>query len=76
MKGFIKKLINSKSESSSKRASALYTVVVLMTPITFMYTDKDNLVLVLATFTGFVLTLFGIAVHQDVRNNRIDNEQE
>jgi len=50
--------------------------VVLMTPITFMYTDKDNLVLVLATFTGFVLTLFGIAVHQDVRNNRIDNEQE
>ena len=73
---FIKKLIRSKSEESSKRASALYTVVVLVTPVTYAYTTSDNLVPVLGILTGFVLTLFGIAVHQDIRNNRINNEQE
>lgn len=73
---FVKNLIKSKSEESSKRASALYTVVVLVTPITWMHTNPDNLVLVLVTLTGFVATLFGIAVHQDIRNNRIKNEQE
>lgn len=76
MINFIKKLIRSKSEESSKRFSALYTVIVLITPVTWAYTSEDNLPIVLGILTGFVLTLFGIAVHQDIRNNRINNEQE
>ena len=71
---YIKKLTESDSNSSSKRFSALYTVVVLMTPTVFIYTSNDNLVMVLTILTAFVSTLFGISVHQDIKNkqNKLD----
>lgn len=71
---YIKKLTESDSNSSSKRFSALYTVIILMTPTVFIYTNSDNIVMVLTILTTFVATLFGISVHQDIKNkqNKID----
>ena len=70
---YIKKLTQSDSNSSSKRFSALYTVIILMTPTVFIYTSNDNLVMVLTILTTFVATLFGISVVQDVKNKQNTN---
>ena len=63
---YIKKLINRRSNESSKRFMALFTMG-LITYATLRYTNSENLVLVLAELLGFVLVLMGVAVWENIK---------
>ena len=72
---YIKNLTLSDSKESSKRFIAVYTVLILMTYSVFMFTTPRNIVQVLGLLCGFVLTLCGVAVWQNIKNNQNGKDQ-
>jgi hypothetical protein len=65
--GYIKKLINRKSNESSKRFIAL-SITCLVVFTTIYYTSRDNIVLVLAELLSFILVLMGVTVWENIKN--------
>ena len=63
---YIKKLINRKSNESSKRFVAL-TSLILVCYATIRFTTEQNVVLVIAEVLGFILVLFGVAVWENIK---------
>lgn len=63
---YIKKLINRRSNESSKRFIALSTMF-LVAYATFRFTTKDNIVSVLAELLSFILVLMGVAVWENIK---------
>lgn len=59
-------------KGSTKRLAFMYLVVVVLTPLVFMFTNKDNFELVLAELLGFLSLLAGIGrnetIQQDLEN--------
>ena len=72
---FINNLVNANSQESSKRFVALYVVIILVSWMIFVYTDKHNVELILVELLGFAMMLFGVASWQDVRKNK-DNQNK
>lgn len=65
--GYIKKLIDKKSNESSKRFIALsITFLVIFT--TLYYTSKENIVLVLGELLTFILVLLGVTVWENLKD--------
>jgi hypothetical protein len=71
---YLKSLAGSETNDSSKRFSAIYTLLALITFVVVFHTDKQNATTVLFILCSFVLTLLGIAVWQNIRSKRIDKE--
>lgn len=63
---YIKKLINRRSNESSKRFVAL-SCMLLVTYAVLRFTSEDNVVLVIAELLGFILVLFGVAVWENIK---------
>jgi hypothetical protein len=63
---YLKKLINRKSNESSKRFMALATMM-LITYAVLRYTTTENIVLVLGELLGFILVLMGVAVWENIK---------
>jgi hypothetical protein len=72
---YIKKLILSNSKESSKRFIAIYSML-LVSFVVFVYTNKDNNVLVLGTLCSFVLTLVGVSAWHSVKSNKNDTTND
>jgi len=64
---YIKKLIQSDSLESSKRAIALFTVL-LITYTVALFTNHNNATTVLSILCSFVLALVGVAAWQQIKN--------
>jgi len=67
---YFNKLTQADTNESSKRFSALYTVLILITYIVARFTNKDNLVIVLTTLCSFALALFSVAVWQGIKKKQ------
>lgn len=63
---YIKKLINRRSNESSKRFVALATML-LVCYATIRFTNEENVVYVIAELLGFILVLFGVAVWENIK---------
>ncbi|NRA92818.1 MAG: hypothetical protein HRU26_09055 [Psychroserpens sp.] len=63
---YIKKLINSDSQESSKRVIALFCVL-LVTYVVVRFTNVDNVVMILSTLLGFILALTGVSTWQSIK---------
>ena len=63
---YIKKLINRRSNESSKRFVAL-SCMLLVAYATIRFTSEDNVVMVIAELLGFILVLFGVAVWENIQ---------
>lgn len=64
---YIRKLISSDSKESSKRFVFLYCIVLVLTPITFIYTSEDNFTVVLAEWLTFCSFLVGGAIYHSIK---------
>lgn len=79
MKGvsFLKELLGSDTNTSSKRFLGIYIIVVLGTVITVFSIFKDvDLVVLLVTWLGFAGALFGLSEYNKRDKNRIKAEVE
>lgn len=65
--GFMEKLIQSDSRESSKRAIALF-ITLLIGVIVIMYTNSQNILLVLGELIAFVTALLYIATNGKLPN--------
>ena len=63
---YIKKLIERRSNESSKRFIAL-SVTLLVFYATVRYTTRDNIVMILGELLGFILVLMGVAVWESIK---------
>ena len=63
---YIKKLIERRSNESSKRFIALF-ISILVVYSTIRYTTRDNIVLILGELLGFILVLMGVAVWESIK---------
>ena len=63
---FIKKLINMKSNESSKRFVAL-SITLLVIYSTIRYTNHDNVELILGELLSFILVLMGVTVWERIK---------
>lgn len=71
---FIKNLIKSDTQESSKRFLAVYIILVLVSWIVFAYTKSTNAEIILIELLGFVAVLMGVASWQSVKNKSKDDE--
>ncbi len=67
---YIKKLIRSNSQESSKRFLALYCIIVLVTYVIVRFANDENLEIVLVELLGFVSALMGLASWQNINKNK------
>ena len=63
---YLKKLIERRSNESSKRFIALF-ISILVVYSTIRYTTRDNIVLILGELLGFILVLMGVAVWESIK---------
>jgi Flp pilus assembly protein TadB len=70
---YLKKILNSGSKESSKRFLALYLCLGLVTYVVIMFTNKDNLEMVLGELLAAILGLMGITAWE--KNKMKDNEK-
>tara|TARA_R110001632_G_scaffold76073_1_gene172715 strand:- start:13880 stop:14089 length:210 start_codon:yes stop_codon:yes gene_type:complete len=63
---YLKKLIEKKSDQSSKRFIALI-ISCLIIYITIIYATEQNVVLILIELISFVLVLMGVAVWENIK---------
>ena len=70
MINYLKNLIKSNTNESSKRFLSLYVVLFLVSYVVIRYTNSDNLVLVLIQLLSFVVGTLGIATYQQIKNKR------
>jgi hypothetical protein len=78
MKGlfqYLRGLTAAESEDSSKRFLAIYIIVILVTVLVFMYTDKTNVEFIIGELIFASLTLVGVAGWQH-RNKMKYNSTE
>tara|TARA_R110000822_G_scaffold290366_1_gene412417 strand:- start:110 stop:328 length:219 start_codon:yes stop_codon:yes gene_type:complete len=66
---YLKALIENDSKESSKRFLALYTVLCLATYAVVGFTNKENVVLVIAELLSFAIGVLGITAWQKIKNN-------
>jgi hypothetical protein len=69
---YIKRLILSDSKESSKRFVFLYCFLIILTPLTFIYTSKENFTIVLAEYFTFLTFLIGGAIYQSIKSKQKD----
>lgn len=70
MLGYLKKLIRSNSQESSKRFMAMYCVLILVTYVIIRYANEENIEIVLVELLGFVSALMGLASWQNVQKRK------
>lgn len=63
---YIKRLISNKTNESSKRFIALLVTNIVIY-VTIVFTNAENIVLVLAELLGFILVLMGVAVWENIK---------
>jgi len=71
---FIANLIKTDTQESSKRFIALFTMLIIAV-IVFIYTNGNNLIMVLDALLLFVLTLLGLAVWQRIKLNQKNKDE-
>lgn len=64
---YLRALIESDTKESSKRFLALYTVLCLVTYAVVRFTNKENIVLVLAELLSFAIGVLGITAWQKIK---------
>lgn len=77
MKEFFKKIIQSDSKESSKRLMALWTMILVSVVVgsavyAFVVKDKGDIIVLLGSLLGFILTLSGIGAYQAVKEKKKD----
>jgi hypothetical protein len=70
LKNKIWQLLKGKEGYSSKRFIALWSIIILVTPIVFTYTNDSNLTTVLTILTSFICTLVGVTVYQNIKDGK------
>jgi len=70
MKDFILKILRSESKESSKRLLALLTFIIVVI-IVSLYTNEDNLVMVLDSLLLFITVLLGITAYYDNKKEKV-----
>lgn len=63
---YIKRLINNKTNESSKRFIALL-ITLIVVYISIIFTNQENIILVLAELLSFILVLMGVAVWENIK---------
>jgi len=71
---FIANLIKTDTQESSKRFIALFTMLIIAA-IVIIYTDRNNLTMVLDALLLFVLSLLGLAVWQRIKLNQKNKDE-
>lgn len=72
IKAFLTKIIQSDSKESSKRFSAIFSLLVA-TILSFVYTREHTLSIILPMWLSFILTLLGFAVWEKIKKDEKDN---
>ena len=73
---YIKKLTQSNSNESSKRFLAMYVTLILITFLVIMYTNKQNVELIIGELIAFVLSLVTVGAWEKRNINKYKNEEE
>lgn len=68
IKAFLTKIIQSDSKESSKRFSAIFSLLVA-TILSFVYTREHTLSIILPMWLSFILTLLGFAVWEKIKKD-------
>ena len=64
---YIKSLISSDTSSSSKRAISIL-IALIISVLSLLYTDKTNVLPIIAALSTFVISLLSVAVVQQIKN--------
>ena len=64
---YIKSLISSDTSSSSKRAISIL-IAFIISVLSLLYTDKTNVLPIIAALSTFVISLLSVAVVQQIKN--------
>ena len=74
LKNKIWQLLKGKEGYSSKRFIALWSIIILVTPIVYTNTNKENLTTVLTILCSFIGGLVGITVVQNIKDAKTNNK--
>lgn len=72
---FINNILRSDTAESSKRFVSLLAMALVYYAV-IRYTDHNNIILVLGTLCGFILTLLGVAAWEGVHKAKIKNKDD
>lgn len=67
---YFKQLTSKTSDQSSKRFLALYLGIIVVSILVFVYTDKNNFLMVLAELLGFISLMVGASVWEKKKKKK------